>query len=59
MKYKLRKVSTSGKYEVYYLKNQGNGWSREPVGTYPNQEEARAAMERLEASHNGHTNDTR
>lgn len=46
MKYKIRKT-LFGQYEVYFLKDYGNGYSREHIATYPTRIEAEKEQERL------------
>jgi len=47
MKYRMRKLPISGKYEIYYLKDYGNGYCRETVKTYPTKEMAAQELEKL------------
>lgn len=46
MKYKIRRTLI-GQYEIYYLKDYGNGYSREHIATYPTRIEAEKELDRL------------
>ena len=47
MKYRMRKMPVSGKYEIYYLKDCGNGYCREHVKTCETKEDAQQELEKL------------
>lgn len=47
MKYRMRKMPVSGKYEIYYLKDYGNGYCREHVATCETKEAAQQELEKL------------
>ena len=47
MKYRMRKMPVSGKYEIYYLKDYGNGYCREHVKTCDTKEDAQQELEKL------------
>ena len=47
MKYRIRKLPISGKYEIYYLKDYGNGYCREHVATCDTKEQAQQELEKL------------
>lgn len=54
MKYRMRKTGF-GKYEIYYLKDYGNGYSREHVTTCDTREDAEKELENLNRKEvNGH-----
>ena len=58
MKYRVRK-NISGRYEVYYLKYQGNGYSREYVSIHSTRGEAQRKADMLngwEVKDNGQYN---
>ena len=47
MKYRMRKMPVSGKYEIYYLKDYGNGYSREHVANCDTKEAAQQQLDKL------------
>ena len=47
MKYRMRKMPVSGKYEIYYLKDYGNGYCREHVKNCPTKEAAEQELAKL------------
>jgi hypothetical protein len=46
MKYRIRKTNL-GKYEIYYLKDYGNGYGREHLETFDTRAAAEKKLDRL------------